>query len=175
VADFFDVRFSRSVPWERRPESSRLLAELKRPDRDWSGVVVGEGTRCWYGNQFSLNAPKFAAYGVEVALRRRARAAGGLAGSRRLERGAKRTTKRVYPLHGRVRCGVCERRMEGHRARPVLTTGVRRGRSCRRLRPRSTAQVWPREASHSGEYEVAAASGRDQGGCEPGGAGGCDQ
>jgi len=66
VAEFFDVGFSRSVPWERRPESSRLLAELKRPDRGWSGVVVGEGTRCWYGNQFSLIAPKFAAYGVDL-------------------------------------------------------------------------------------------------------------
>lgn len=66
VADFFDIGFSRSVPWERRPESSKLLAELKRPDRGWSGVVVGEGTRCWYGNQFSLIAPKFAAYGVDL-------------------------------------------------------------------------------------------------------------
>ncbi|HYQ63701.1 recombinase family protein [Actinophytocola sp.] len=66
VADFFDVGFSRSVPWERRPESSRLLAELKRLDRGWSGVVVGEGTRCWYGNQFSLIAPKFEAYGVDL-------------------------------------------------------------------------------------------------------------
>jgi DNA invertase Pin-like site-specific DNA recombinase len=66
VAEFFDVGYSRSVPWERRPESSRLLAELKRPDRGWSGVVVGEGTRCWYGNQFSLIAPKFAAYGVDL-------------------------------------------------------------------------------------------------------------
>jgi DNA invertase Pin-like site-specific DNA recombinase len=66
VAEFFDVGFSRSVPWERRPESARLLAELKRPDRGWSGVVVGEGTRCWYGNQFSLIAPKFAAYGVDL-------------------------------------------------------------------------------------------------------------
>jgi DNA invertase Pin-like site-specific DNA recombinase len=66
VADFFDVGYSRSVPWERRPESSRLLAELKRPDRGWSGVVVGEGTRCWYGNQFSLIAPKFEAYGVDL-------------------------------------------------------------------------------------------------------------
>ncbi|OLF10473.1 recombinase family protein [Actinophytocola xinjiangensis] len=66
VAEFFDIGFSRSVPWERRPESGRLLAELKRPDRGWSGVVVGEGTRCWYGNQFSLIAPKFAAYGVDL-------------------------------------------------------------------------------------------------------------
>jgi DNA invertase Pin-like site-specific DNA recombinase len=66
VEDFFDIGFSRSVPWERRPESARLLAELKRPDRGWTGVVVGEGTRCWFGNQFSLIAPRFAAYGVEL-------------------------------------------------------------------------------------------------------------
>lgn len=66
MAEFFDIGHSRSVPWERRPESSRLLAELKRQDRGWSGVVVGEGTRCWYGNQFSLIAPKFAAHGVDL-------------------------------------------------------------------------------------------------------------
>jgi hypothetical protein len=28
--------------------------------------VVGEGTRCWFGNQFSLTAPRFAAYGVDL-------------------------------------------------------------------------------------------------------------
>jgi DNA invertase Pin-like site-specific DNA recombinase len=66
VAEFFDIGQSRSVPWERREEASRLLAELKRPDRGWSAVVVGEGTRCWFGNQFSLIAPRFAAYGVDL-------------------------------------------------------------------------------------------------------------
>jgi hypothetical protein len=55
VAEFFDVGQSRSVPWERRGEAARLLAELKRPNRGWGGVVVGEGTRCWFGNQFSLD------------------------------------------------------------------------------------------------------------------------
>ncbi len=64
VAEFFDVGQSRSVPWERRDEASRLLAELKRPDRGWPAVVVGEGTCCWFGNQFSLIAPRFGAYGV---------------------------------------------------------------------------------------------------------------
>ena len=29
-------------------------------------MVVGEGTRCWFGNQFSLIAPRFAAHGVEL-------------------------------------------------------------------------------------------------------------
>jgi DNA invertase Pin-like site-specific DNA recombinase len=66
VAEFFDIGQSRSVPWERRDEASRLLAELKRPDRGWNAVVVGEGTRCWFGNQFSLIAPRFAAYGVDL-------------------------------------------------------------------------------------------------------------
>ncbi|MCE7003260.1 recombinase family protein [Kibdelosporangium philippinense] len=66
VEDFFDVGKSRSVPWERRDEASRLLAALKDPNRKWNAVVVGEGTRCWFGNQFSLIAPKFAAYGVDL-------------------------------------------------------------------------------------------------------------
>src|SRR4051812_10884774 len=66
VAEFFDVGHSRSVPWERRPQASRLLAELKGRNRTWIGVVVGEGTRCWFGNQFSLIAPRFAAYGVDL-------------------------------------------------------------------------------------------------------------
>lgn len=39
---------------------------MKDPNRDWNAVVVGEGTRCWFGNQFSLIAPKFAAYGVDL-------------------------------------------------------------------------------------------------------------
>lgn len=37
---------------------------MKDPNRTWNGVVVGEGTRCWFGNQFSLVVPKFAAHGV---------------------------------------------------------------------------------------------------------------
>jgi DNA invertase Pin-like site-specific DNA recombinase len=54
------------VPWERRTEAGRLLAALKDPRREWSAVVVGERTRCWFGNQFSLIAPRFAAYGVDL-------------------------------------------------------------------------------------------------------------
>src|SRR5919107_453196 len=65
-AEFFDVGQSRPVPWERRREGARLLAALKDPRRTWTGVVVGEGTRCWFGNQFSLTAPRFAAYGVDL-------------------------------------------------------------------------------------------------------------
>lgn len=66
VAEYFDIGQSRSVPWERRTEAAQLLAELKNPRRTWNAVVVGEGTRCWFGNQFSLIAPRFAAYGVDL-------------------------------------------------------------------------------------------------------------
>ncbi|MEU5844896.1 recombinase family protein [Saccharopolyspora shandongensis] len=66
AAEYFDVGQSRSVPWERRREAERLLAALKGPSRGWNAVVVGKGMRCWFGNQFSLVAPKFAAYGVDL-------------------------------------------------------------------------------------------------------------
>ena len=66
AAEYFDIGQSCSVPWERREEASRLLAALKDPHRGWSAVVVGEGTRCWFGNQFSLIAPRFEAHGVEL-------------------------------------------------------------------------------------------------------------
>jgi DNA invertase Pin-like site-specific DNA recombinase len=66
IAEYFDIGQSRSVPWERREVAFQLLTELKNPNRGWAGVVVGEGTRCWFGNQFSLTAPRFAAYGVDL-------------------------------------------------------------------------------------------------------------
>lgn len=66
AAEFFDIGQSRSVPWERRDHASRLLAALKDPRRGWGGIVVGEGTRCWFGTQFALTAPRIAAYGVQL-------------------------------------------------------------------------------------------------------------
>lgn len=46
-------------PVDRRDAACRLLAALKDLHRGWHAVVVGEGTRCWFGNQFSLVAPRF--------------------------------------------------------------------------------------------------------------------
>ena len=66
AAEFFDIGQSRSVPWERREAASELLRQLRDKERGWVGVVVGEGTRCWFGNQFSLTAPRFEAYGLDV-------------------------------------------------------------------------------------------------------------
>jgi len=66
VTEYFDIGQSRSLPWERRQQGSEILAALKNPNRGWDGVVVGEATRCWYANQFSLTWPKFERYGVSL-------------------------------------------------------------------------------------------------------------
>lgn len=59
--------FNSSRHSSRRPVAdTAALSGPERPDRGWSGVVVGEGTRCWYGNRFSLIAPKFEVYGVDL-------------------------------------------------------------------------------------------------------------
>jgi site-specific DNA recombinase len=66
VAEFFDVGQSRSLPWPRRPEASRLLEVLAQPDREFDAVVVGEPQRAFYGNQFGLTFPVFVHYGVTL-------------------------------------------------------------------------------------------------------------
>jgi hypothetical protein len=45
------------------------VADIYYLDRDPArpdGLVVGEATRCWFGNQFSLTWPKFDRYGVSL-------------------------------------------------------------------------------------------------------------
>jgi site-specific DNA recombinase len=66
VEEFFDVGESRSVPWRRRLEASRLLDALKDPNRGFNAVVIGEPHRAFYGNQFGLTFPVFVHYGVEL-------------------------------------------------------------------------------------------------------------
>ena len=66
VAEYFDIGQSRSLPWKRREKAGQILQDLKNPARNWDGLVVGEATRCWFGNQFSLTWPKFDRYGVSL-------------------------------------------------------------------------------------------------------------
>jgi DNA invertase Pin-like site-specific DNA recombinase len=66
VAEFFDIDKSRSIPPQRRPQSSALLAALADPHRGFSAVVVGEPQRAFYGNQFGNTFPIFAHYGVPL-------------------------------------------------------------------------------------------------------------
>src|SRR6201996_8468544 len=59
VTEFFDVDKSRSIPWQRRPEASRLLAVLGDPGRGFDAGVVGEPHRAFYGSQYGLTFPLF--------------------------------------------------------------------------------------------------------------------
>jgi hypothetical protein len=126
VADYFDVGQSRSVPWDRRGEASRLLAALKDPHRGWAGVVVGEGTRCWFGNQFSLIAPRFAAYGVDLWVPE----LGGKYDARRARRrgGRSRTATGRRTAGRAARCGRSST-TRGTRVTPC-SVGGRGGRCC---------------------------------------------
>ena len=64
--EFFDIGQSRSLPWKRRPEASRLLDALANPARGFDAVVIGEPQRAFYGNQFGLTFPVFVHYGVSL-------------------------------------------------------------------------------------------------------------
>jgi site-specific DNA recombinase len=64
VAEYFDVDKSRSIPWQRRPRATALLAAIKDPNRSFDAVVIGEPQRAFYGNQYGLTFPLFEHYGV---------------------------------------------------------------------------------------------------------------
>ncbi|KAE8764686.1 recombinase family protein [Georgenia thermotolerans] len=66
VVEFFDVGQSRSLPWKRRPEASALLEEIKRPDRRFDGIVIGEPQRAFYGHQFAMTFPVLTYYGCAL-------------------------------------------------------------------------------------------------------------
>ncbi len=66
VVEYLDVGVSRSLPWSRRPEAARLLADCARPDRGFDAVVIAEPQRAFAGTQFGLTAPLLWHYGVEL-------------------------------------------------------------------------------------------------------------
>lgn len=69
VEEFFDIGVSRSLPWARRPETGRLLAQMKQGDHRWDAVVVGEFARAFGAPiQYSSIYPLFEHFGVELWL-----------------------------------------------------------------------------------------------------------
>ena len=66
VEEYFDVGESRSIPWKRRPEASRLLRAVAEPNRPFDAVVIGEPQRAFYGTQFGDTFPLFVHFGVEL-------------------------------------------------------------------------------------------------------------
>ncbi len=62
-----DTDVSRSVPWPRRPEAARLIAQLPNPARGWTGIVVGEPQRAFgSAGQVQNILPQLAHWGVQL-------------------------------------------------------------------------------------------------------------
>lgn len=66
TAEYSDVGLTRSLSWQMRPGAAALLAALADPNRGFDAVVIGSYERAFFGNQFSLVAPLFAAAGVQL-------------------------------------------------------------------------------------------------------------
>src|SRR5215472_4050222 len=66
VAEYFDTGQSRVLPWARRPQAATLLAAMADSERGFDAVVIGEYERAFYGSQYSLMAPLFEHYGVQL-------------------------------------------------------------------------------------------------------------
>lgn len=63
---YHDIDISRSLPWSRRPEASRLLADATDSNRGWRRLVIGEPQRAFSGAQFQLVFPVLSHYGIEL-------------------------------------------------------------------------------------------------------------
>jgi site-specific DNA recombinase len=64
VSTYHDIDKSRSLPWDRRPEASRILRDLKDVNRGWDALVIAEPQRAFSGTQFEGILFQFAHYGV---------------------------------------------------------------------------------------------------------------
>ena len=68
VVEFFDVGYSRTVPWARRRQAARLLEAVASPRRGFDAIIVGESERAFTGTQLLHLAQVFLAHGVQVWL-----------------------------------------------------------------------------------------------------------
>lgn len=65
-AVYHDIDVSRSLPWVRRPQATRLLADLADPQRGWNKLVIGEPQRAFSGPQFQLVFPLLCHHKVQL-------------------------------------------------------------------------------------------------------------
>jgi DNA invertase Pin-like site-specific DNA recombinase len=68
VTEFFDVGYSRTVPWALRRQAARLLEAVTNPARGFDAIIVGESERAFTGTQLLQLAPIFLAHAVQVWL-----------------------------------------------------------------------------------------------------------
>ena len=66
VATYHDIDVTRELPWARRPEASRVLADAANPARGWTALVIAEPQRAFSGGQFQLVFPQLTHFGVEL-------------------------------------------------------------------------------------------------------------
>ena len=66
VTTYHDIDVTREMPWTRRPEASRLLADAANPRRGWTALVIAEPQRAFSGGQFQLVFPQLTHYGIEL-------------------------------------------------------------------------------------------------------------
>jgi len=68
VAEFFDVGYSRALPWQHRPQAAALLRAAADPHRGFDAVVIGEFERAFTARQARSIIAQLHAYGVSVWL-----------------------------------------------------------------------------------------------------------
>ena len=69
VEEYFDIGNSRSLPWARRPETARLLKELRSGTNRWNAIVIGEFARAFGAPiQYSTIYPLLEHFGIELWL-----------------------------------------------------------------------------------------------------------
>ena len=66
VATYHDIDVTRELPWARRPEASRVLADAANPARGWTALVIAEPQRAFSGGQFQLVFPQLTHFGIEL-------------------------------------------------------------------------------------------------------------
>jgi site-specific DNA recombinase len=68
VAEYFDVGYSRALPWHHRPQAAALLDAAADPDRGFDAVVIGEFERAFTAGQARSIIAQLHAYGISVWL-----------------------------------------------------------------------------------------------------------
>lgn len=66
VAVYHDIDSSRSLPWERRPQATRILTDARNPHRGWDALVIAEPQRAFSGAQFDSVVNVLHHFGVEL-------------------------------------------------------------------------------------------------------------
>jgi len=66
VTTYHDIDITREMPWARRPEASRLLADAANPRRGWTALVIAEPQPAFSGGQFQLVFPQLTYYGIDL-------------------------------------------------------------------------------------------------------------